>query len=121
MARAPVCGEEEAYDAEALHACITSPAEWHAPSDGALWLAGQRGTLTLRCDPARTAALELTILTVPQTGQRLVVDAGAGVAGSLEGERETISLALPEPSAKTPAGGLLALTSPPTCWSISAC
>ena len=100
----------EAYDAEELYACITSSAEWHPPSEGALWLAGHRGTLAIRCDPARTRALELTVLTVPETDQRLVVDAGINAAELADGGRETICLPLPEPAADGPADGLLALT-----------
>ena len=103
-------GDAETYDADALYGCVTSAAEWHPPSEGALWLAGQRGALAIRCDPARTSALELTLLTVPQTGQRLVVDAGSAAAESVEGGRETVILVLPEPAAEQPAGGLLALT-----------
>ncbi|WP_181708507.1 glycosyltransferase family 2 protein [Chthonobacter rhizosphaerae] len=87
---------EAPLDAEALHRLAARPADWHVPSDGALWLAVNRATLRLRV-PAGPAGRVLTVttLTLPGHDQHLSITGPSGTARSRDGGRDTLVLDLP--------------------------
>ena len=64
------------YDADALANLVTDAADWEA-SDGALWLAAERGSLALPAPPSPADRLVVTVLTLPGTGQRLRLGVGS--------------------------------------------
>jgi hypothetical protein len=87
---------EGPHDADSLFRAVDDGGDWYSPTDGAFWLATQRGSLTLDCGNLEAGnILELMVLTLPGLDQRLTVSALDQSVSTSQGGREALRILLP--------------------------